>query len=341
MTATSTTTRVHYPLALGLLAAGIFGVLAALGITATDPPPGIEQPGLVVEAGLPLVRLLLDLAAVSTVGLSLLPKLIGFNRPQLAEPVLDIARRAAVLSAAVWAGTALTALVLYAADLRPGATLTIADVWNYVRQFGAGQGLLIVAGCALLYVLVGLLAVRSGERVPAELRITLAMFTLLPLPVTGHAANTSVNLHDISMVSMELHVLTAVTWCGGLGAVVVLLATRRTLLAETLPRFSKLAGLCLVIVGLTGLFNAWFEMYLTPGVHWYTAIFTTSYGRLALVKLLCFAALAVIGAQVRFRLLPRIVRQDRTALLSWVGLELAVFGLAFGFAVVLTRVPVA
>jgi putative copper resistance protein D len=38
--------------------------------------------------------------------------------------------------------------------------------------------------------------------------------------------------------------------------------------------------------------------------------------------------------------MPQIVRHNRTALASWATLELTVMGLAFGFAVVLTRAPV-
>jgi putative copper resistance protein D len=61
---------------------------------------------------------------------------------------------------------------------------------------------------------------------------------------------------------------------------------------------------------------------------------------LVVLKLLCTAAIAVLGAHVRWRLLPQIVRHNRTALAAWATLELTVMGLAFGFAVVLTRAPV-
>ena len=38
--------------------------------------------------------------------------------------------------------------------------------------------------------------------------------------------------------------------------------------------------------------------------------------------------------------MPAIVRHQRTALVGWAALELTVMGLAFGFAVVLSRAPV-
>jgi len=161
---------------------------------------------------------------------------------------------------------------------------------------------------------------------------------LLPLPVTGHAANW--NYHDYTMISMELHVMSAVAWTGGLGAMTVLLIGNRTLLSHALPRFSRLATLCLVLSVVTGLFNAAVEILLNPTIGFWAALFGTSYGRLVLLKIACAAAIAVLGANLRWRLMPRIVKHERTALAAWATLELTVMGLAFGFAVVLTRAPV-
>jgi putative copper resistance protein D len=139
---------------------------------------------------------------------------------------------------------------------------------------------------------------------------------------------------------MELHVMSAVAWTGGLGAMTVLLVANRTLLAHALPRFSKLATLCLAISAATGLFNGLVEISLNPTIGFWTAIFTTPYGQLLILKTVCTAVIALLGANVRWRLMPQIVRHNRTALAAWATLELTVMGLAFGFAVVLTRAPV-
>jgi putative copper resistance protein D len=174
--------------------------------------------------------------------------------------------------------------------------------------------------------------------VPAEVRVGLGLFALLPLPVTGHASNW--NYHDYTMISMELHVMSAVAWTGGLGAMTVLLIANRTLLAHALPRFSKLATLCLILSAATGLFNGLVEISLNPTIGFWAAIFTTPYGQLFVLKFLCTGLIALLGAYTRFRLMPQIVRHNRTALAAWATLELTVMGLAFGFAVVLTRAPV-
>jgi copper resistance protein D len=293
----------------------------------------------VVSVAIPVVRLLLDLAAVTTIGLSLLSVLVGFDRPKLTEPVLARTRSVAVASSLLWSVTALVTLVLQTAEFRPQASrIDLSDIRDYVAQVGAGKALLIVAVLALANAALGVLALRHGEKVPAEVRVGLALFTLLPLPVTGHAANW--DYHDYTMVSMELHVMSAVAWTGGLGAMTVLLATNRTLLAYAMPRFSKLATLCLALATVTGLFNGSVEILLDPNIGFWAGLFTTPYGRLVLLKLACLGAIAVLGANLRWRLMPRIMRHERTALASWATLELIAMGLAFGFAVVLTRAPV-
>jgi putative copper resistance protein D len=135
-------------------------------------------------------------------------------------------------------------------------------------------------------------------------------------------------------------VMAAAAWTGGLGAVVVVLAVNRTLLAHALPRFSKLAAICLVGSAATGLFNGFAELLLKPGGDLWRDLFGTDYGILVLAKITCIGLLALLGANIRWRLLPGIMRHQRTALVGWATLELAIMGLAFGFAVVLTRAPV-
>jgi putative copper resistance protein D len=333
-----TTATPRYRLVAVPVVTAIIGVLVGLAIAAAGPVPGLPEPDAVVRYGLPVVRVLLDLAAVLTLGLSLLPILIGDDRPRHAEPVLAGARRAAVVGAVVWAVTALVALVLQTAELRPGTDVSPAAVADYVATVGAGKALVLVAVLALLTFGLAAAAVRFGEAVPAELRAAVALFALLPLPVTGHA--TSWRWHDVTMVAIELHVVAAAAWTGGLGAIAVLVAANRTLLVTALPRFSRLAAICLVVVAATGLVNAGAELDDSPGRDLVSAVFGTDFGLLVLLKVGCVALLAGLGGNVRWRLLPAIVRHRRTALIGWAVLELAVMGLAFGFAVVLTRASV-
>ncbi|WP_020669004.1 copper resistance D family protein [Amycolatopsis nigrescens] len=340
MTETETAAKARPVTLLCILAAAAVGALIGVALTANAPVPGVTDVSEAVSVAIPLVRVLLDLAAMATIGLSLLSVLVGYDRPKLSEPIMAKARLAAVAGALVWAVSALVLLVLQTAEFRPQAvTIGLGDVWDYVVQVGAGKALLVVVVLALLHAGLGMLSLKHGEKVPAEVRVGLGLFALLPLPVTGHASDW--NLHDYTMISMELHVMSAVAWTGGLGAMTVLLVSNRTLLAHALPRFSKLATLCLVMSAVTGLFNGLIEISLTPGIEFWSGLFGTGYGLLVIGKVLCIGAIALLGANVRWRLMPRIIRHQRTALAGWATLELSVMGLAFGFAAVLSRSPVA
>jgi copper resistance protein D len=339
MTQPRTTAVSRLPLVGAAVGTALAGALVGLVLTPVAPIPGVPAPGAVVRYGLPVVRVLFDLAAVATVGLNLLPFLVGLVRPKAAEQVLAGARRAAAFSALALAVCALVALVFQTAEVHPsGAGISPDAVADYFLTVSAGKALVFVAAVAVVSFALSMWAVRSGDAVPAELRAAVALFALLPLPVTGHA--TDFRWQDYAMISMELHVVGAAVWMGGLGAVVIVLATNRTLLATALPRFSRLATVCLCVVAVSGLFNAVVELGSVPGKNLVSTLFGTGYGTLVILKLVCFGGLAALGANIRWRLLPGIVRHQRTALVGWATLELAVMGAAFGFAVVLTRTPV-
>jgi len=328
----------HHRVLAGLLLGALAGI--ALGLVLAPPVvvAGVADAGAVVRYGLPVTRVLLDVSATVVVGLSILPKLLGFDRPTHTEPVMRLARPAAVIAAAVWVAAALTAIVLQAAELRPGSNVSTANAVDYIANVGAGKGLLFSAACAFVYLVIGVMAVRSGESVPAELRILVSMFGLLPIPVTGHASNWK--YHDYSMVSMELHVLGAAAWTGGLGALMALVAYRKGLLAVALPKFSKVATVALVVVAVTGLFNGLLELILNPVVPFPQSLVTTGYGLLFLGKAVCAGLIALLGAHIRWRLLPKISQHKVTAIVHWAVLEVTIMGVAFGLAVVLSRAPV-
>ncbi|MFI7447931.1 copper resistance D family protein [Nonomuraea sp. NPDC049714] len=328
----------------GLLSGGAFAVCAVVAavvagtLTAQESVPGIPMPGLVVTVGLPVVRVLLDVSAVAVVGLSLLAKLLGFDAPDKTEPVMRRVRPLAVTAAWAWAVCALLTIVLQTAELNPGSVPTLGMIASYVDTVGTGQGLLFSAACALAAAGIGLMAVRFGEKVPAELRIIVALFGLLPIPVTGHAVNSV--WHDPIMIMMEVHVMGAAAWTGGLVATAVFVASRRELLAVVLPRFSRLATVCLLMVGASGLVSGLGTMALTPGVELPAAILTSQYGILVVIKVTLTALLVPLAAHIRFRLMPGIRRGEAMAVAGWATAELAVMGLAYGVAVAITRASI-
>ncbi|KAB8192125.1 copper resistance protein CopD [Nonomuraea phyllanthi] len=329
----------------GRLVAGAFGVcalvaaVAASTFTAQQAVPGIPMPGPLVSVGLPIVRVLLDLSAVAVVGLSLVAKLLGFNDPERTEPVMLRVRPLAVIAAWAWAICALLTIVFQTAELNPGGVPTFGMIADYVESVGTGQGLLFSAACALAAAGIGLMAVRFGEKVPAELRVIVALFGLLPIPVTGHAVNSV--WHDPIMVSMEIHVMGAAAWAGGMVATAVFVAPHPHLLAVALPRFSRIATVCVFMVAGSGLITGLGTMALTPGVTLPGALLTSHYGVLVLVKTALVAALVPLAAHIRFRLIPAIRAGRATALVGWAAAEVGVMGLAYGVAVAITRSSIA
>jgi len=148
---------------------------------------------------------------------------------------------------------------------------------------------------------LALLLLLSGSARPAA-----RWATVLPIlavgaatSLTGHAADHG----DLSLAALAdcLHVLASAVWTGGLLCLAGL-ARSRTGRPARVPalarRFSRLAGLCLLAVAVSGAFNAWVEL---PSV---SALWTTAYGRVLAVKVAFVLALAGLGAENRFRIVP-------------------------------------
>ena len=114
------------------------------------------------------------------------------------------------------------------------------------------------------------------------------------------------------------------------------------MLAAALPKFSKLATISLILVTATGLFNGLLELALNPVVQ--SARRPCSPPATACcssARPCCAGLIALLGANIRWRLLPHIaqhkVDRDRGVGGDW---SVTIMGVAFGLAVVLSRAPV-
>ncbi len=97
------------------------------------------------------------------------------------------------------------------------------------------------------------------------------------------------------------HVTAGAIWLGGLVGLVVslrALSGREVLAAQTLSRFSTVAGFALVVVAAAGAFLAWRILGSWAG------FVETAYGRLLLVKIAIALVVAAIGGWNRWRTLP-------------------------------------
>jgi copper resistance protein D len=282
-------------------------------------------------------RAALDLAMTAVLGLGLVPLLFTPNEHRAAHPVRSRAYRVAVPTTLVWLVSALVSIGLQTAELAPVLGVTLSTVTTYLQGFGAAQALLANAAVAAAATVAAVAGVRTTGLLPARLLVASAAAGVLTLVASGHAGALTSEWHELAMVSLELHVFAAALWTGGLAAMIWLLARQRALLSRALPRYSRLAGMCLGVVAASGLSNALVELSSGPAAHLPSDLVTTTYGLLVLGKIGCLLVLAVLGARIRYRLLPQIEQARPTNLALWACWELTVMGAAFGIAVVLSR----
>jgi putative copper resistance protein D len=223
-----------------------------------------------------------------------------------------------------------------------GLGLPTGTLLDYVTAVSAGRTLLVVGSCAVVYALLNVVSIsqsRRGARAPAvELALIVALLGLFALPITGHSATAP--YRELAELSIWLHVAGAAVWAGGLACVCILVAPRRAVLARTLPRFSRLAAVCLAVVAASGVTNAAIELARAPGASFPSVLVGTGYAWLVLGKAACLLLLAGIGGRVRLRLLPAIRAHRAAPLAWWIGMELTVMAVAIGLAAALGRAPI-
>ena len=312
------------------------GVLIALALAASGSTVvealGLPDPGALVLAGLPLVRVLADLSASATVGALLVASVLV---PPQRSGYLDLvgyrATRTAGTCAAFWAVAALAMVPLTVAEAlgRPLPDVLSAGLIIGVLPVLPTSGAWLVASGFALVVAVGCrVTLAWGETVAL---LILAVAGLVPVAATGHSAVGG--SHDIATDSLLLHVVAAATWVGGLLAVLVLAARDRQALSTALPRFSTLAGWCWGVMAVSGVVNLAVRLPLTP------AALVTTYGAVVVAKSAALVLLGVFGHLHRRRTMAPAVAGRPGALLRWGALEVVVMTVTVGLAVGLGRTP--
>ena len=178
-------------------------------------------------------------------------------------------------------------------------------------------------------IVIALLAHWSLSRTGVATTAALAIVALLPPAFTGHAAGAG--NHQVAVTSLALHIAAASVWVGGLAA--LLLVRRMKNLPDIAVRYSRLALMCFVAVGVSGFANAWVRLG-----HWHQ-LFTSTYGWLIVGKISALVVLCFVGAWHRGRTLPLLREGNRRAFVRLASGELIVFAAAFGLAVALSRSP--
>jgi putative copper resistance protein D len=172
-------------------------------------------------------------------------------------------------------------------------------------------GAVWLARQGLLALLAALLFLRPEERTRTDwmaLRVEGVLLgggALVLAAGMGHAA--AVESTPLLATALDgLHLAGAGIWVGGLAPLARLMriaatpggADARPYAVLTVRRFSRLALLSVVVLGLTGAWNSWTQVGSVP------ALIGTPYGRLLLAKLALLVVIVALGAANRRRWLP-------------------------------------
>jgi len=316
---------------LAAVGVGSFVLFAALVLAGGRPQPsvaGLADAGPLTGWALPAVRLVFDLAAVTTVGALLTGGVLLRPVGSLLSAVALSAVRSAAWSAGLWSVSAALLFLLTASETAglPLGGLTARDLGDHAAA-GPGRAPLVVA---VVGAVVAFGCSRTRTQTGARRLLMAAGLGLLPTTLTGHAASAAD--HELAVSSLVVHVVAATVWVGGLLAI-LLFVRRPSDLAFAVRRFSGLAAACFTLVALSGLLSA-FERLGSSAAAW-----SSGYGALVLTKAALLMVLGAMGWQHRRRLVPALALGRPGAFWSFAGAEVAAMGGAFALAVALSRTP--
>lgn len=214
--------------------------------------------------------------------------------------------RRLVFGASTLALFAGAALILITAGSMSGAAAGMWDgsLVNMVWQAGAGRANELRAA-GLLLAAVGVLPDRPVW--PASLGAAIAATSFA---WTGHAR--SLAPHVLPLVQ-GVHLLGAAFWLGALAPLLIVAsrADGATASAAAAARFGTAALYVVAVLMAAGAYLLW--MMLGGAVQ----LWTSTYGRYALLKLVFVAALLCLAAYNKVRLTPRMLAGDEAALRSF------------------------
>lgn len=212
------------------------------------------------------------------------------------------------VSSAVWAVAALVFLFASYANIVPrtgtGQTASygsgfIEEVWSFVTTIDLGKAFLQMALAAIVTsIVVGLV------RTPAA-----AAWALVPIvwglgwqAQTGHAAGATD--HHLAVSAMFLHVLGSAIWIGVIAVVTLSRPHLGDSTKDVVFRMSRIALWAAVLVTVSGVGNAWLR-FTHPA-----DLFTSTYGRILLLKLALMAVVVALAAWHRRATMPRLSNAD-------------------------------
>ncbi len=326
------------PRAIALVALAVIATAVAMTTAggAYEPStPGLPDPGPIVGWGLPISRVLTDLAAALTAAW-----LIGaaFLDPAGRQGVVSPLGRAdikrTVVAAAVWAVLALVQMTFTVANVLGVPLIEAMNpdiISTYAMEIPTSRALAVTA---LVAAIISVVAVFVSATASAAVLLVLTVSAATLPTLAGHGSG--LGDHALALSAGVAHVAAALVWIGGL-IVLVVHGLRRNSgfsdaasLQRAASRFGTVALIAVVLLAVSGITNSYTRLDTID------QLFSTDYGRTILGKVLLLVVLVVIAAMIRKRLIPHLDGPRRVAtLLRLFTLEIALIVVAFGLGVAL------
>ena len=270
---------------------------ASAGVVPPPPAPSSSRP--VVAAGA-VLQALTYLGLLTTVGLAVFAAFVlpGRYEATRVRRRLRGAMRVAAVPAVVGAILQVPVAAVYAQGLEAGDLVGAFDASLVRNEMVSALFVVLGLGCVLVAV--------PARPLDADRRLAVSVGAGLALvgpAIVGHTR--AYEPVPLLVVTDVLHLAAGSVWLGGLiglGLSLRLLAGREQVAAETLARFSVVAGGLVLAVAGSGAILAWRILGSWSG------FVDTRYGVLLLVKLGLVALVVAAGAWNRYVLLPRVRR---------------------------------
>ncbi|WP_132993721.1 cytochrome c oxidase assembly protein [Gordonia zhaorongruii] len=317
----------------------VVGAVAGVIVTAASASTvlqlaGVPDAGALTTYGIPVITVVGQLSAAIGFGCAIFA---AFFVPPQHNGHLDVggfrAMRWAYAAMLTWLVCALLLIPLSMSNVSGhplGETLKPDNLFLSYDNVADTRYWLWTAIFAAAAAVIARVALRWGWSFAV---IALAFLSFMPSALLGHSS--AGGAHDVATNSLILHIVAAAAWAGGLLAVVAYAFGDGRWRTLAVRRYSRVAFWSLIVVGVSGVFNALVRMSVEQ-------VFTTTYGLIVLGKVGAFAVAGVIGGLHRKVTITELEGTDaarKSLFVRFAAVEMIAFAVAFGFGAGLSRTP--